>query len=250
MAGSGVQTIGTDVVTLNWSDGTNSGSIVVTQADQEVELVGAGADGLKLSFSAGSLTAGDSFQVSSFSPLLQEASDARIALGSQGGAGSPIVVTSDTNSFGEVLEGLNVSVSQVTAPGDWVTVNASLDTQSIEDNLRSFIDAYNGVVDFIEEQNSYDADSETSGVLFGDATLWTIRQSLSSLVGNPIEGIDSKYSQLYSLGIRTKSDGHLGITDSSRLREALDENLEDVINLFTSAGFSSRANIELSLIHI
>ena len=76
VAGTGSQTVGQDNIVIDWTDGTNSGSILVTQADMEVELVGDGADGLKLSLSAGELNAGDVFQVGTFSPLLQEASDA------------------------------------------------------------------------------------------------------------------------------------------------------------------------------
>ncbi|MBU0985597.1 MAG: hypothetical protein KKA42_17130, partial [candidate division Zixibacteria bacterium] len=68
--GSGAQTVGTDNIIVDWTDGVNSGSIVVTQADTEVELVGAGADGMTLSFSSGVFTAGDTFQVQSFAPLL------------------------------------------------------------------------------------------------------------------------------------------------------------------------------------
>jgi len=63
IAGAGLQTIGSDTITINWSDGTNSGSIVATQADTEVELVGAGSDGLKLSFGSGKLNSSDQFQV-------------------------------------------------------------------------------------------------------------------------------------------------------------------------------------------
>ena len=52
VASAGAQTIGSDVITLDWTDGINSGSVLITQADSDVELVGDGADGLSLSFSA------------------------------------------------------------------------------------------------------------------------------------------------------------------------------------------------------
>ena len=90
--GSGTHTLGNEPMTIDWTDGTNSGSVVVTQADTEIELVGAGADGLKLNLSAGTLTGGDTFQVETFAPTLQAASNARISIGSQDGSGSPIMV--------------------------------------------------------------------------------------------------------------------------------------------------------------
>ncbi|MFQ5607311.1 MAG: flagellar filament capping protein FliD [Candidatus Zixiibacteriota bacterium] len=71
VAGTGTQIVGTDSITINYTDGTDTGSIVVNQADTEVALTGAGSDGLTLSFSAGDLVAGDTFTVSTFSPILQ-----------------------------------------------------------------------------------------------------------------------------------------------------------------------------------
>ena len=59
VAGSGSQTVGTDTITINWTDGTDSGSFDVTAVDTEVALTGTGSDGLTLSFAAGTLTAGE-----------------------------------------------------------------------------------------------------------------------------------------------------------------------------------------------
>ncbi len=242
--GTGEQTIGTDPVTINWSDGTNSGSIVVTQADTEVELAGAGADGLKLNFSAGTLTGGDSFQVSTFAPTLQQASNARVTLGSQGGAGSPIVVTSDSNTFTNLVGGLTLTVKKETAPGETVTISTDIDIDGIRSSVQSFISKYNDVVSYIDDQNKYNQDSKEAGILFGDSTLWMIRNSLSSAIGNSIAGIDSKFSQLFSIGIRTKADGQLAITDSARFEDALRNNLDEVIALMSSDGASNRSGIE------
>ncbi len=242
--GAGSHTVGSDPITLNWSDGTNSGSVVVTQADTEVELVGAGADGLKISLSTGTLAGGDAFQVQSFAPSLQSASDARIALGAQGGLGSPIVVTSDSNTFRDVVGGMTLNVNRVTAPGETVTITTDLDTEAIKSKIQGFIKSYNSVVDFIDEQNSYDKEADEAGILFGDSTLWMVRNSISNALGDRVAGIESKFSQLYSIGIRTKADGKLAITDSGRLEDALRNNLDDVIKLMSRAGNSSVSGIE------
>jgi flagellar hook-associated protein 2 len=242
--GTGEQTIGTDPITINWSDGTNSGSIIVTQADTEVELAGVGADGLKLNFSAGTLTGGDTFQVSTFAPTLQQASNARISLGSQGGAGSPIVVTSDSNTFSNLIGGLSLTVKKETQPGDTVTISTDIDIDGIRQSVQSFISKYNDVVGYIDKQNEYNQDSKEAGILFGDSTLWMMRNELSSAIGNTIAGLNTKFSQLYAIGIRTKSDGQLAITDASRFEDALRNNLDEVISLMSSDGSSNRSGIE------
>lgn len=242
--GDGAQTVGSDTIDVHWSDGTNEGTITITQADTEVELVGTGADGLKLNFSTGVLTAGDSFQVQSFAPLIQDASDAKISFGASSGLGSPIVVTSNTNTFDKVITGLKFDVHKITAPGESVIINSSIGTEDIKTSINDFITRYNDVVEFIDEQNEYNQDTEESGILFGDSTLWLLRQSLSYAMGGKIEGIESDFNQLYSIGIRTNLDGKLAITDSSRLENALNNNLEDVIKLFTDGGQSSHTGIE------
>ncbi len=244
IAGTGAQTIGTDNITINWSDGTNSGSIVVTQADTEVELVGDGSDGLTLSFSAGVLTEGDTFQVGTFSPLLQQASDARIALGSSGGTGSPITVTSTTNSFDDLIGGLSLTIYKETDPGESVTISTDLDISAMKAQIQAFLDKYNDINEYINDQNSYDQDADEAGVLFGDSTVWSLQNSLRYAAGSTVEGISTEFNQLYSIGIRTNSDGELAIMDSSRLENALRNNLDHVISLFASDGSSTSSYIE------
>ncbi len=244
VGGTGTQTIGSDNITLDWTDGTNSGSIIVTQADTEVELVGTGADGLTLTFSAGDLTAGDTLQVGTFSPLLQQASDARITLGSTGGGGSPITVNSKTNSFDNLVGGLSVNIFKETASGESVTINTDQDIAAVKAQIESFITKFNNITDYIEEQNTYDQNADTAGALFGDSTIWSMQESLRSLLSSTIPGIESDFRQLYSIGIRTKADGTLAITDSARLDAALRDNLDDVISLFACDANSSNSYIQ------
>ncbi len=244
VAGSGTQTVGTDTITINWTDGTNSGSFDVTQADTEVDLTGDGADGLKLSFSDGTLTAGDTFQVTTFAPLLQEASDARIALGSDGGSGSPIIVTSDTNKFTSLIGGLSLTVLKETVPGESVSINTDVDFSKIKSAINDFISSYNEVNEYIGEQNTYDKDSGEVGILFGDLTLQMMESSLRGVLASGVSGLEGKYNNLYAIGIRTTATGTLTLVNSSRLEEALSNNLDDVIKLFSSSASSSNSFIE------
>ncbi len=238
VASDGQQTIGVDPVTVDWTDGTNSGSFVVIQADQEIELVGEGADGLKLSFSAGDLVAGDSFQVTAFGPLLQQAQDATIAVGGSG-SGSAIEITSESNTFSQALAGLSLNVSKVTDPGQTITVSSEVDTSAITETIQGFLDAYNDVMSFVDDQNSFNPDTNEGGLLLGDTTLFTIQSGLRNRIAQNVAGLDSKYRQLNAIGIRSGVNGQLSIRDSSRLEEALRTDLDAVIDLFVDSGASS-----------
>jgi flagellar hook-associated protein 2 len=243
VAGTGAQTIGEDTVQIDWSDGVNSGSIVVTQADTEVELVGAGADGLKLNFSAGQFSGGDSFTVSTFAPLLQEASDARLAIGSTGGNGSPITVTSETNSFNQVISGLSITARKVTGPSESVTVNTDIDTEAVKGLIQGLLDKINDASKFVDDQNKYDPETKQAGLLLGDSSLQLMQSQLRRSISNVVPGLSSKYNQLATIGIRTNAQGQLTIADSGRLEDAIRNNLDDVVNLFTDSGNSSSEGI-------
>lgn len=239
--GTGTQIVGTDIIAIDWSDGTDSGTINVTQADTEVSV---GSEGLKLSFSAGDLVAGDTFQTSTFAPLLQDAADARIALGSSGGSGSPIIITSETNTIQDAIGGLTLTLKKETADGESITLSTDRDISRIKANIKTFINRYNDINKFIDEQNTYKKDEGTSGVLFGNLTVMTMQRQIQSAVGSVVTGLDSKFSRLGSIGIRTQASGKLAIVDSAALEDALRNNLDEVINLFTASATSSSSYID------
>jgi len=92
VSGNGPQTVGAGNIVLDWTDGTESGSIVISQSDTDV----VGPDGLKLSFADGLLVGGDTFQVSTFAPVLQQASDAMVSFGAGGNGASPLTIRSSS----------------------------------------------------------------------------------------------------------------------------------------------------------
>ncbi len=248
--GKDVMTVGTDNITIHWDDGTNSGDIVVTQADNEVELIGDGADGLKLSFSAGELKAGDSFTVSTFAPLLQNASDAKITIGSNDGmGGSPITIYSDNNTFDEALPGLYVNVNKVTAPGEKISIKSEVDTAAIQKMMSDFVTKYNDVMKFINDQFTYNQETGESGVLFADFSLQSMQARLRSSTTLMVEGLsdDFEYKSLASLGIRSDANGQLKKVDAAALTEAIERDFDQFMQLFLDSGNSDVKGIEFIL---
>lgn len=244
VGGVGVQTIGDGNITIDWvdaNDPSNSGTIIVDQADKIIE---GGPDGLTLVFSDGDFSAGDSFQVTAFAPLLQQASDARISIGSNENGASPIVVNSSTNTFEDVIPGLTLDVKNITtAITGAVTIKTGLNTEGIKNTINEFITAYNSAMDFIDDQNSYDAESKEGGILLGDLTLMTIQARLQGMISTSVSGLESSINSLASIGIRTGATGRLSIVDSSRLADALENDFESVVKLFIDSGNSTNNGI-------
>jgi flagellar hook-associated protein 2 len=243
VGGTGTQTVGSGDITLNWTDGTNNGSIIVSSADTEVELSGTGSDGLKLSFAAGTLVAGDTLQVQSFAPLLQQAQDAQVSMGSTTGGGSPITVSNDTNFITDLIPGVTLNLKQVTTTGP-ITVSIDRDATGIEEQVDDFITKFNDILDALDEQFTYNSEAtEDTGVLFGDSTLLLVQNSLRSQISSKIDGLDTKYKMLADVGIRFGSTGKLAVVDRSKLEAAILDNPDDLQKLLTSSGSSSGSEI-------
>jgi flagellar hook-associated protein 2 len=240
VGGNGVQTIGQGNISLTWSDGTNQGTIVVSQADAEIS----GPEGLKLTFTDGALVGGDTFQVSTFAPLLQQAMDARVSIGSTDGNGSPIVIRSATNEIKEAIAGVTLNLKGVTtATTGPVTIDTGVDTSAVRSKIDTFIKAYNDTMSYIEDQSKYNTETKESGVLMGDTTLMTIQSRIRRLVGQPVAGLDQSLNALSAIGIRTDSTGQLALKDSTKLTQALADDYAAVVKLFTDAGSSTQEGI-------
>lgn len=241
IGGSGVQTVGASTITVTWTDGTNSGSFEIDEADTEIALTGTGADGLKLTFGAGALNGGDTFEVQSFAPTLRVAADAKISVGSTQGGGSPIIISSATNKIEDLMPGVTIDLKQVsTGPVDIVV---SVDKDGIKTTIQNVLDKYNEVMSTIDEQFKYNADSGEAGVLIGDGYLLSMQSYLRSTVSGALATLPKSMNMLASIGIRTGDDGQLSFSGVAALYAAIDEDYDAVKNLFTSSGASDNALI-------
>src|SRR5262249_8999445 len=110
-----------DDIHLAFADATGShtGTIIVNAAD--VDTFKAAAEGIAVKFAAGTLVAGDSFTVKGYLPLVQQAADASLTLGS---GISPLTVTSATNQVDSLFPGVTLHLNGAD-PGKTVTVNVS-----------------------------------------------------------------------------------------------------------------------------
>ncbi len=147
-------------------------------------------------------------------------------------------ITRTTNDFSDVLGGVSLSVLAETT-GE-VTFTVEPDKDAIKTKIEEFIEAYNEVIDFINTQNTYtppeeDGEAGTSGVLFGDGLLQSVKQSFSSALFNidaaTVAADTEGYSTLSLIGIKTSSDGTLEL-NSTIFDEKFDANLEALADLF------------------
>lgn len=149
-----------------------------------------------------------------------------------------------------------------------VTVSLTQDVDTVYNNIKSFVDKYNGIIDYINGklEEHYDRDyqpltsdqrsqmSDTSisnwekkaktGLLENDSILKNIVYSMRRALSDSVSGISSSLS---SIGITTGSwmdEGKLQI-DETKLRNAIQTNPDAVMNLFSKQS-SITSNYNLS----
>lgn len=131
------------------------------------------------------------------------------------------------------ITGLSVTALQTGS----TTVTVASDTGKISDAINSFITAYNQVQNLIGTDTASSTDAKgkvTSGILASDSDADDIGSSLRRTMYAQVGGLSGALKQLADLGIDTNGqDNTIKLGSADKLQSALDNNLEDVKQLFT-----------------
>jgi len=148
-----------------------------------------------------------------------QAKDASVTLWA--GTAAAQTVTSSTNTFTDLVPGLNVTVSQPTT--DPVTLTVAQDSTKAQAVASGLVDAMNAVAAYYTSNTSVTSTTSatdgttttTAGVLMGDATTRDVVQRLSSTMSAPVNGKSPS-----SIGIVITKDGDFTF-DADAFQKAL-----------------------------
>jgi flagellar hook-associated protein 2 len=129
-------------------------------------------------------------------------------------------ITSDTNTFDDVLDGVTLNVNETTATSFQLEVKA--DTSKIEETINGFIEGYNSVITLIKADTT------------SNSTLRNLQLQMGTMIANQIGDVGGVFSALSQIGISTGSDGKLSL-DSDDLKEALASDTRGVAKLFAGS---------------
>lgn len=158
------------------------------------------------------------------------ARDAIVTFG-PGDVDSPLVFSTSGNTLTNAVSGLRLNL--VGASAEPITVSVSRDQESVVNDVKGFVKAYNDAISLLDDLTSFDSETFERGILQGDATARRIRQSLSSLVSRVVPGTESSFDRLSSVGIGFESGGKISL-DEDELRSAIESDLDGVVELFTT----------------
>lgn len=162
----------------------------------------------------------------------------------------------DTNV--KTVAGVTYTFNSPTEVGKTATVTVNQDTDTIVDNVKKFVEAYNTLLDSLnsklseerysdykpltkeqesemtEEQIKKWNEKAKSGLLYHDSNIRSIVSDMREALYTPVDAVDSKYNSLSAIGITTtNTKGHITL-DEDKLRTALADDPDCVYQLFAS----------------
>ncbi len=143
-----------------------------------------------------------------------------------------IAVERASNEIDDLIDGITINLKAADS-SKTVTVTSSKNYGGLTSKLNTFVEKYNSLVDLLKEQTAYNAATEQGGTLLGDSTVSRISLSLSRMLYQTVDGVDSSVNSLSKLGIEVDDSGHLSL-DASKLNSAMESHPEDVAKFFTS----------------
>lgn len=142
-----------------------------------------------------------------------------------------INITKDSNTITDVIEG--VTFTLLKDGGATTTLAVNNDTAALTKKVNDFVNAYNEAMALLNKQSDFNSSTKKAGVLSGDATVRTLKTQLQSMISRPVSGATGIYSTLSQIGVRTdRQTGKLTV-DSEDLSDALSDNFDSVVELFT-----------------
>ena len=158
-----------------------------------------------------------------------------------------IDVESETNTFENVIENVSFKASELSElNADGTTFKTSklsigFDKESVEETIREFVKNFNALQAEVKLLTKYgESDLEDDGSLAGDSLVRGVQTGINNILFSSVDS--SSLGGLFQLGIEYNDNNELEISSNDRiglgsgddrLKEALDENFDEIASLFT-----------------
>lgn len=152
-------------------------------------------------------------------------------------------MTRTSNTITDVITGVTLDLKKAEA-GTSITLNISRDLDAVKELISDFVETYNGVIGYINEQYYYDEEKKTGGVLMDDGSLRSVQSDIQSIIRNTINGLPTTLNALAFIGIKSdyNQGGKLAI-DDTKLTSMLQSDFMGVRRLFAAEATASNAQV-------
>jgi flagellar hook-associated protein 2 len=165
---------------------------------------------------------------------LQAAQDATLIVGNP--ALNPVTLQRSSNTVSDAISGVTLTLTDTTGTST-AQVNVTRDTSAVKENIKALADAYNEVVKFINERNTYDVTTKQGGNFFNEPTVRGILSQIRTALSSSVAGL-STVRTVGELGFKTERDGTVTV-DEAKLDTSLSASYSAVKNLFIKQATST-----------
>jgi len=154
-----------------------------------------------------------------------------------------VAMTRPSNAVDDAIEEVQLQLVGVTAEDVTVTIEA--DTAATVASVQSFVNAYNQVVDFMNQHEDFDTEAETGGLFFGSPAILSLEADLRDQVSDLVNALGGDLVLASQVGLSFDQDDRI-LLDSSELLDALAAEPEGVKRLFGTRTEATSGEIEVS----
>lgn len=134
-----------------------------------------------------------------------------------------LTVNRSGNTVSDAISGVTLNLKDLGT----TKISINNDSAGLKGKLGSFVDAYNDLQEFINNQFKTDDKGKATGILVGDSTLRIVQQNLREVATKKATNTGGDFSSLSQIGITKDSKGKLNI-DQTILNDKLSSSLGDV----------------------
>jgi flagellar hook-associated protein 2 len=141
------------------------------------------------------------------------------------------------NTLKDVIPGATLELKQA-APGRSVNIGVKEDLEVVSGKIKTFVDALNGVLSFVQTQNKLTKDSDTTKTLGGDTLIRSVESRMRQMIQGTQYGIKGDIRNLNQIGITFNRSGTLDF-DQKKFNSMLAAKPDQVQEFFAGDGFST-----------
>ncbi|MDA7951817.1 MAG: flagellar filament capping protein FliD, partial [Pirellulaceae bacterium] len=169
---------------------------------------------------------------------ISKAQDALLLFGASDNDSAGLLVSSSTNTFDSVIDGLTLAVNGTT--GETVTVSVTSTPDEISSQMNLFVSSYNSLVDTLEAATFFSGNGIDTGdivggiqtgVLFGSVEALRVETEISQMITNRFFGVGSIQS-MAEIGLNVRDDGKIEF-DQTKLESKFATDPDAVEEFFT-----------------
>lgn len=153
---------------------------------------------------------------------------------------SGVTYTSSTNTFSNLISGVNINVHAVTTGSSQVNLSTAPNTTAQLNALQTIVQGYNSLLSTIKSAMAYNSDITKRGGLANDTIAQQFLGQLAALTTTPITGSGATPTTLSAIGVKTNLDGTLSI-DVATVDQISQTNPQLISDVISSSSKSTGA---------